>query len=594
MCGITGVYNLNKQSVDIDILDRMTDTLSHRGQDDRGTYADKNLGLGHRRLKIIDLTPQARQPMSNEDGKILLVYNGEIYNYIELREELVSLGHLFKSRSDSEVVIHAYEQWGEECLERFVGMWAFAVWDARTNTLFASRDRLGIKPFYYFFNGSDFIFASETKAILQRPEIKRRADMQAIYEYLYLGYSLGDKTWIEGIRKLKPGHYLILKSGGLQIRQYWQARANPDYLLSEEKASAALNGLINESVRLMLRADVEVGVHLSGGVDSSSITAVASRLSSQKIKTFSGAFEEEGCEFDESRYIKEVVDKYADVNEKINIKPDDFIANVKRIVWHMDEPSAGCGAYPQFFVSKLLHSRGIKVVLGGQGGDELFGGYPHYYSGIFDSLRRLKTSCNYNDAHRKYYRPGDFYLRFLPAYVRRELGRRLSLRRGRLNRTLDRDILKKIDFNGLEDQIGFYKGSLEDMQLWDINNYLPALLQVEDRLGMAFSVETRLPFLNHKMVEYALGVPFYLKLNSFNFKYILRIAMKDELPKSVFDRTDKKGFPTPIKVWLKDKDLRDAVSRENEANLPKIFVNRQPSWERLNIGLWFKTFKVSI
>jgi len=343
----------------------------------------------------------------------------------------------------------------------------------------------------------------------------------------------------------------------------------------------------------MLRADVEVGVHLSGGIDSSSVTAIANRLSRQKIRAFSGVFEE-GKEFDESNYIQQVTDKYTITDEKTLIGPDDFIENVRKIVWHMDEPIAGPGAYSQFFVSKLINSCGVKAVLGGQGGDELFGGYPYYYSGLLNSISQVMRQDAGRSAYREYYRTGDFYFKIVPAYLRRQISTLLSLRKNRLNRTLNKDILKEVNFEELQEKTGFYKGSFEDMESWDINNYLPALLQVEDRLGMAFSVETRLPFLNHRLVELALKMPFYFKINGFYSKYILRRAMKGDLPKSIFERTDKKGFPTPVKIWLKDRKLRSSVSSEVSTDVPKIFNDGEPSWEKLNIGLWLKTFKVNL
>ncbi len=592
MCGICGIINSHNMVVDRDVLNDMVDKLSHRGPDSKGIYTDKEVGLGHTRLKIIDLTKRAGQPMVNEDKTVYLVYNGEIYNYLELKQELIAGGHIFESETDAEIVLHAYEEWGFECLNRFNGMWAFAIWDSRKKTLFAARDRLGIKPFYYFFNGVNFVFASEIKAILEYPQIEKNANPQSIYEYLYLGYTLGDKAWIKEIHKLNPAHYLILSDGKLTIKRYWQAQMNPDYCLEETGASADIYNLICESVRSMLRADVEVSSHLSGGIDSSSISIIADKLSRQKIRTFSGMFEE-GPEFDESRYIKEVVDKYNISNENIFIKPDDFIETVKKIVWHMDEPIAGPGAYPQYFISKLIHSRNVKVVLGGQGGDELFGGYPYYYSGISGSINRLE-SLHSDRRYKKYYTKKDLLLKFFPAHARKNISGFLSLRKRKLNSIFNGDLLKKIDFEAIKKNSGFYKGPFEDMQLWDINNYLPALLQVEDRLSMAFSVETRLPFLDNTLVEYALKLPFYFKINSFNFKYILRMAMKDILPEPVFRRADKKGFPTPVKIWLKEKKMQEAVSSEIRDSVSQIFIDKEISWQKLNIGLWLKAFKVSI
>jgi len=593
MCGIAGIVSFKNRPFAQEALRRMSAVIAHRGPDDSGqVLLDAGLGvsalLAHRRLKIIDLSPYAHQPMCNEDQSIWLIYNGEIYNYEGLKNQLEAAGHKFKSKSDSEVIIHAYEEWGVECLSKFTGMWAFAIWDGRKKLLFAARDRIGIKPFYYFYDGSDFVFASEIKAVLEYPGVKRCLDHQSLYEYLYMGYSLDDRTWIKGVRKLMPAHYIVLEKGNLSARRYWQPRICPDYEIEEKKAEYDLRALLDESVRLMLKADVEVGMHLSGGVDSSSVVAIANSFASQKIRTYSGIFKE-GLEFDESFYINEAVKKYNVANEKILITPDAFIENMKKIVWHMDEPVAGPGAYPQFFISKLINSRNVKVVLAGQGGDELFGGYPHYNSGILDNMRSSQGK-----AYKDYYSSKDLYFKFYLTYLRKHMGRLLSFKAKRLDKILNRDILKNIDTRQLSEKSGFYKGSFDDMAFWDINNYLPALLHVEDRLSMAFSVETRLPLLNHSLVEYALKLPFYFKINSFNFKYILRMAMKNDLPRAIFERPDKKGFPTPVKIWLNDRPLRQDIYKEIDKQLSGVFTDKQISWERLNIGLWLKIFQVSL
>lgn len=596
MCGIAGVFYPDKNDALPGLADSMAATLKHRGPDDSGVYryasGDISLELIHLRLKIIDLSFDAHQPMTNEDGSLWLVYNGEIYNHIDLRQELISLGHSFKSHSDSEVVIHAYEEWGEECLHKFIGMWAFAIWDERKKALFASRDRLGIKPFYYFYNKGVFIFASEIKAILEHPLVKRRADIQAIYEYLYLGYSLDDKTWIKEVFCLNPAHYLILDRGNLSLKRYWEPQIKPDYSLDQEKASLSLRKIFTESVQLMLGADVEVATHLSGGIDSSSIAAVAHRLSGGKIRAFSGVFQE-GPDFDETVYINELTGKYGMLNERVTIKPDNFIENMKRIVWHMDEPVVGPGGYSQYFLSKAINLGGIKVVLGGQGGDELFGGYPYYYSGILSSIRRLTKSREKYD-YRQFYKTKDFWLKLAPAYLRKQASAFLSSRKKRIGRILNKEIISQVDFKELEERCAFYKGTFEDMELWDINNYLPALLQVEDRLSMAFSVETRLPFLNHNLVEFALRIPFYLKVNSLNFKYILRLALKDYLPKPIFERTDKKGFPTPIKIWLRNSGLRADINSQINSAASRLFTDKALTWEKINIGLWLQNFRINL
>lgn len=590
MCAICGIVNLNGEPINAMLLERMTNILSHRGPDSKGSYIDKNIGLGHRRLKIIDLSERAHQPISNEDNSIFITYNGEVYNFIELRQELIQKGHIFKSDSDTEVVLHSYEEWGVDCLSHFIGMWAFIIWDNTRKRLFAARDRVGIKPLYYFYDTNKLVFASEIKAILECNDVPRYADVQSIYEYMLLGYSLGEATWFKNIRKLKPGHYLLLEGRDLVIRKYWQAESKPEYSLDEKKVASDIRRLVENSIQLMLRSDVEIGAHLSGGVDSSCVVAVASRLSPSKLRTFSGIFLE-GKAFNESNFIDEVINNININNDKIIISPDNFIDTMDKIVWHLDEPIAGPGVYPQFFVSQFINQCGIKVILGGQGGDELFCGYPHYYSGILNSIFK-SLAFDKERNYRKYYSDKRFYLKVIWSSMRRYIARLLSLRNKNIIGLFDKDMLNQLNFEKTLQNTGFYKGSLEEMCVWDIENYLPALLQVEDRVGMAFSIETRLPLLDHRLVEYAFKLPFYLKINSNNFKYILRKSMEGIVPESVLERRDKKGFPVPLRIWNRDKKFV-SYCRDIESCCDGILrKSHEFIWERLNIGLWMRKFKI--
>jgi asparagine synthase (glutamine-hydrolysing) len=593
MCGICGMVNLDGKALDVLALGRMTDALSHRGPDDKGTYIDKNVGLGHRRLKIIDLSDQAAQPMVNEDSSVVITYNGEIYNYIELRADLEKKGHIFKSSSDTEVVVHAYEEWGPSCLDRFNGMWAFCIWDKNKGIFFIARDRLGIKPFYYLYHGNVFIFASEVKAILETPQIRRKFNPQAILEYLYLGYTLNDKTWLKDINRLLPGHYLILDSRGLNRYKYWEPNLAVNYSSSEQATKDKLRSLLEDSLRLRLRSDVEIGAHLSGGIDSSSIVSLASRLYKGDICTFSGTFAE-SADYDESFFIRSMLNAYPRMNHRqIIIRPDNFLEVMEKIIWHLDEPVGGPGSYPQFFVSNLIRQANVKVVLGGQGGDELFGGYPYYYSGLIQSYFDLLRSTLDMQSFR--YSRGVISLKAITSGLRRLISRALRVKRRRLSRTLKKEFLKSADFRCIEREAGFYKGSIEEMMCWDLKNYLPALLQIEDRLGMAFSVEARLPFLDHRLVEFALSIPFYFKINRINFKYILRESLKDSLPPAIYARRDKKGFPTPFKLWAQDWGIREKIRVTAQGPAETIFKNdRNISWEKLNVGLWLNLFRAGI
>lgn len=589
MCGIVGWINFNGENIDRHALIRMRDILVHRGPDHGGIFIDGPTGLAHRRLSIIDLSPAAHQPMSNEDETIWIVINGEIYNYLELRKELESKGYMFNSNSDTEVIIHSYEEWGVDCLQKFIGMWAFAIWDSKKLQLFAARDKLGIKPFYYCFDGTSFMFASEIKALLENTQIDRKIVPQSIYEYLYYGYALGDKTWFYNVKKLLPGHYLLVDKHGLKINKYWDVRIDIDYDRTEEETAFKLRELLEDSVRLCLRSDVPVGAHLSGGVDSSSVVAVASRLCENSIHTFSGAFYE-GERYDEREYIKEMVKNYPLNYHEVMVRPDNFLDRMQKIVWHMDEPTAGPGVYPQHFICQLTHDEGIKVILGGQGGDELFGGYPHYLSGIMVNLIR-----SFKDRNSLYLRKAAPTLSIVYRWLRRYTSVVLELRKRRVNKLLSRDFLKEVDYGSyiMDGDEGMQ--SADEMMLWDLKNYLPGLLHVEDRMSMAFSVESRLPLLDHRIVELAFTIPLFFKVNSVNSKYILRETNKDILPYKIYSRRDKKGFPTPFSIWTERKAFRDSLREITNDSCKEIFRDdTSVSWEKLNISLWMKLFGVRI
>jgi asparagine synthase (glutamine-hydrolysing) len=591
MCGIAGIYNLDNRSVERELLRKMSDAMVHRGPDREGMRIDGNIGISHKRLKIIDLSDEADQPMENEDSTILITYNGEIYNYIELRQQLISSGHQFKSRSDSEVVVHAYEQWGVQCLDTFIGMWAFCLWDRQKNIFFVARDRLGIKPLYYLYNKNIFIFASEIKSILQILNFKRKMNYQAVYEYLYLGYTLDDNTWFAGIKKLLPGYYLILDKGCLTLQKYWDTDTEIDYSLSQEKAKDRIQYLLEDAVRLRLRSDVEIGAHLSGGIDSSSVVGLVSKNSRHNIHTFSGAFDESET-YDERIFIHEMLKAYPLINHhEIVIRADNFLKVMQKIIWHLDEPTAGPGVYPQYFVSQLIHNSNIKVVLGGQGGDELFGGYPYYYSGVIQSFIELLMN---NNRYFFSYVPSNISLRPLIQYLRRCASQYMQLRKKRLHNLLRKKFLEKIDFAKIQQKSKFYSGSVDIMMRWDLNYYLPALLQVEDRMSMAFSVETRLPLLDHRLVKFVLAAPFYFKVHRSNSKYIFREAVKHLLPPLIYKRQDKMGFPTPFKLWILNDEFRSIITKEISDVITEIFEDKKGAdWEKLNIGLWIRTFGIA-
>ncbi|HIH44343.1 MAG TPA: asparagine synthase (glutamine-hydrolyzing) [Candidatus Methanoperedenaceae archaeon] len=624
MCGITGILNFDGSTVDSTLLESMAALIRHRGPDDEGYYFDDNVGLGHRRLSIIDLQT-GHQPMSNEDETIWIVFNGEIYNYLELRKELLP-GHKFRTQSDTEVLIHLYEEYGERCLDKLNGMFAFAIWDTRKRRIFAARDRLGIKPFYYFSDGSHFIFSSEIKAILKHPAVRREPDHEAIIDYLTFQFCLGDKTLFNGIKKLLPGYYLILDAAShdVSLHKYWDIQYSIDTYHTEDYFSDKLLMLIEDAIRLQLRSDVPLGAYLSGGLDSSTVTCIASMLSSNRIKTFTGGFNE-GRDYDETEYAK-LVSKFANTEYfEIFPEPSDFMKYISQLIYHMDEPVAGPGLFPQYLVSKLA-SENVKVALGGQGGDEVFGGYARYLVAYLEQcikgtifqtqdegkhvvtlesiIQNLVVLQNYRQLLQYFWSDGLFepmdnrYFKL----VDRSSGydeiytddfKRLT------GSYSPFESFKKI-FNNPDTLSYFNK-----MTYFDMKTLLPALLQVEDRVSMAVSLESRVPLLDHRIVELIASIPPTMKFKGGELRYIYRKSVKNIIPREILERKDKMGFPVPLQEWFKG-DLKDYVRDillSEQAKKRGIFrmekVERlieqekkfgRQVWGMLCLELWFREF----
>ncbi|MBF6612330.1 MAG: asparagine synthase (glutamine-hydrolyzing) [Chloroflexi bacterium] len=550
---------------DRDVLERMARRIAHRGPDGERFYVEGGLGLAHRRLRIIDLSDAAMQPMCNEDHTLWLILNGEIYNYIEMRPQLEAKGHRFVSRSDTEVLLHAYEEWGPQCLQRLNGMFAFALWDATRQSLFIARDRLGVKPLYYSWNGHTLAFASEIKAILAHPEISPEPYLPAIAEYMEAMYTTGEHTWFRGVKRLLPGHSLTLDHRGLQINSWWDLPSTEDPLgeRSERYYVSKTRHLLEDSVRLRLRSDVPLGAHLSGGVDSSAVVALLSKQLAplgEQVRTFSGAFAE-GRAYDERRYVRAVVNRYHTNQHEIVPTADDLPRLMDRITWQMDEPVAGPGILLQWAVCELTRQSGVTVINGGQGGDEAWGGYFGYIPPYLKTLiRQARRHPSLVSALGK-----DLLLLLTRRPTRASLLKALS--QGRSGRLKPQAAL-----GGWAGESFFAPGSSWDTDeeialleqassssrtplgaatYWDLKWYLPALLQVEDRTSMAFSLESRAPLLDYRLIEHAASVPSALKLRNLEMKHILRRAVKDLLPPVVYNRTDKMGMPTPITIWFR-------------------------------------------
>jgi asparagine synthase (glutamine-hydrolysing) len=550
MCGIAGQYCFRGGAPDATLLSAMGERLAHRGPDGEGTRICGSTGLVHRRLAIIDLSDEGLQPMTSEDGTLWLVFNGEIYNYIELREELIARGHHFHSRSDTEVILHAYEEWGDECLARFNGMWAFALWDEKQQRFFCARDRLGIKPFYYTEAGGSFLFASEIKALLAHPGVGKRPDDRTLETYLAWGVQdHTGRTMFEGVFQLEPAHAMVVTGDGPAAPfRYWDVTVNPAIRSDprEEKESAArVLALLRDATRIHLRSDVAVGTCLSGGIDSSTLTVLINDLVRDEApasvgarqKTFSAVFTDK--RFDESRYIDECVAATGVDGHRVEPTPAQLWDDIDRLVWIQDEPFGSLSIYAQYCVMRLA-SRQVKVVLDGQGADELLAGYLGYQGSYISSLVR---SFHWWTALAEIAGSLRHHGSFLTSSLRQLKHRR---RRRHLLRGDPNPVLR-------------YSGSLDRVLYRELTaTNLPALLHYEDRNAMAFSIESRVPFLDYRFVEYVASLPLGQKIRGGVTKYVLRKAIRGIVPESIRCRMDKMGFVTPEEVWMRE-DLRPFV-----------------------------------
>ena len=573
MCGIVGFVSSRPDNSPASLLARMAATIAHRGPDDSGEYHDRWAHLKHLRLSIVDLAT-GHQPMTNETGALWTIYNGEIFNHASVREELQAAGHRYRSTSDTESILHAYEEFGPACVQRFRGMFAFAVWDKDGQTLFCARDRMGIKPFYYFWNGRLFAFASEIKALLEHPEISASFEESLLGEYLAFGYASGEQTMFSGIRKLMPGHWLKLEMCGdqprLSIERYWDV-PEPAAIESRDDQPwiAELRRRLEETVRMRLMSDVPLGMFLSGGIDSSLIAALMRGMVTDKIKTFSVGYPEGA--YSELNYARQVAETIGTDHHEVLVPQEDFFAALPRLIWHEDEPIAGPASVSLYFVSRLASQR-VKVVLTGEGSDELFAGYARYAHHLS------------NDRHMSVWRHAPGFLRdgvrrmlatsgLLSAGMRRKLnhtvlGRRDSVASllldnfyGPFSEDQRTRLLRQPPEVAYANYMRYWnarpQGSLLSRMLYaDQKTYLVELLMKQDQMSMACSIESRVPFLDHKLVEFAASVPDRLKLRGGTSKYILKKAAEGLLPHEIIYRP-KMGFPTPLRDWL----LRPSAQR---------------------------------
>jgi asparagine synthase (glutamine-hydrolysing) len=623
MCGIAIVVSLNGAPAPglrrrLEVMNRLQ---RHRGPDGEGiwAHAGEQVGFGHRRLSIIDLSPAAAQPMHDGAGN-WITYNGEIYNYLELRRELGE--DRFRTTSDTEVILQAYRRWGAECVQHLRGMFAFAIWDEARRQLFCARDRFGIKPFYYATADGLLYAASEIKALLPfLPGIE--TDREGLKDYLTFQFCLAGKTLFKGVSELLPGHALTVAGGQAALRRYWEVYYRVDFDQRQEFAERELRSRLEDSVRVHLRSDVPVGAYLSGGLDSSAVATIGRRHAAGEFHAFTGRFPI-GPEYDESHYARAVAAAENFRLFELDIAARDFIENIRRVIYHLDFPVAGPGSFPQFMVSQLA-SRHRKVVLGGQGGDEIFGGYTRYLIAYFEQcikaaidgtmrngnfvvtyesiIPNLTALRNYKPLLQEFWREGlfaDMDHRYF----------RLVNRANELGREVYWDRLG--DYSPFETFRGIFHGNnvqkesyFDLMTHFDFKTLLPALLQVEDRVSMAHGLESRVPLLDHPLVEFAATIPANIKFKDGTLKHVFREVVRPYLPAVILDRRDKMGFPTPLTEWLRGEArdfVRDVFGSQAARNRELINnrvvlenLEREPRfgrkvWGLLCLELWQQEF----
>jgi asparagine synthase (glutamine-hydrolysing) len=621
MCGIAGKYYFDEtRKVDSRTLQRMTDIMSHRGPDDRGFYYGSGIGLGHRRLSIMDLSPAGHQPMCNENGTVWVAFNGEIYNYKELRAKLEAKGHLFRSATDTEVIVHAYEEYAMDCIKDFNGMFAFAIWDEDKRRLFVARDHFGIKPLYYYACPRFVGFASEIKALLQDEEIHKGVDEQALSNFLSLHYVPAPRTMFAGIRKLPPGHFLVAERGTVCEHKYWELQKQEVMLPHEDEVAENLYSQLKSSVAQRLQSDVPVGTLLSGGVDSSAMLGLMTEISGPGVPAFSVGYSSDGRDgFSEFHYSRIAAKYFGSDYHEVVVTPEMFLDFLPRAVWHQDEPIGEPASIPLFYVCKFAKEHGVTVLLSGEGSDELFAGYNRYLgetlaryyrlvpSPLHKSLDMLLSALPQRAGLRKGHRSmliRDFWKRYQSWHTvfSKDSKQQLLGSNGHLTDSF-------VDSFARYDSWSLPSNDLDKVLWLDLKVWLPDdLLMKKDRMGMATSVEARVPFLDHRFAEMAFSLPSTLKVRRLIGKYVFKKSMRKLLPDEIIYRK-KAGFPTPIGRWMA-QELRGPITailcesgqkdhgyfdRGIISRLLKEHVSGRANHERLlfpilNFDLWYREF----
>lgn len=621
MCGILTLLQKDGRPIDAEQTGRMRDTMAHRGPDDVGLWVEGPVALAHRRLAIVDLSEAGHNPMSNEDGSVWITFNGEIYNYVELAADLARRGHVFRSHTDTECIVHLYEEHGVRCLDYLVGMFGFAIWDRRKQQLFIARDRIGIKPLYYHESRERLSCASEIKVLLEDPAVPRRVDHQALADYLFAGQFLGGKTPFQGIRELPPAHYLLVTPERTTLARYWDLEFRYDQARSWDDTVGEVRALLDDAVRIHCRSDAPVGCHLSGGLDSSTVTSFAARYRAG-IPAFSIKFDSTGAQYDETRYAKAVCAASGARYVEHTPGAEDFWQLLASLVWHMDTPLFGSGAFSYYTVSRLAAQQ-VKVTLTGHGGDEVFAGYPAQFMAAFGTTamfqnlvapgapvspmtrlarmireRGLKGVWNSVAARMRSAAGGPESLEDL--WIRLHCGHLPTADR------YDPGFVRGLGgYSPLDDYLAPLRSArttetLDRCLYHDLVSYLPSLLHQEDRVSMSVSIESRVPLLDHRLVELLATVPPALKTKNREPKVLLRAAGRGTVTDQVLDRRDKVPFSVPIQPWFEGplwpliRDLLESPTARGREIFQHPAGGIRPDtpdlWTRLNVEVWHRIF----
>lgn len=578
MCGFIGFFD-TRENKEV-IVERMMDRVVHRGPDMGGKYIDAHCGLGFRRLSILDLSEAGAQPLYSEDGNKILVFNGEIYNYTEIREDLMAKGYKFKSNTDSEVLIHGYDEYGEALVNKLRGMFAFCIWDKVEQKVFAARDNFGIKPFYFYeyeYNGQKaLMIASEIKAFLDHPSFEKEVNKKALKPYLTFQYSAQpDETFFKGVKRLKPGHYFTYQNGEMNIQKYWEVNFNDQHKTLEENI-ADIRAVIDDSVKMHKQSDVPVGSFLSGGVDSSYITEQL-----MPDKTFSIGFAEDT--FDETTHAEDLSNILNIENIKRTIDADDCLGMLPTIQYHMDEPQSNPSTMPLYFLSKLVKDNDVTVVLSGEGADEIFGGYEWY--GLDEGQKKLKKLPSFIlkpaaslAKHLPNFRGKTTLLRAGRPVEETFIGQALVFEEDEAKDILNSDYQQSRSVKDITDKVYSLVQGKDDVtkkQFLDIKLFMAGdILQKADKMSMAHSLELRVPFLDKEVMKVGEQIGSEQKITNGTTKYVLRKAAEKSLPEEWFKRK-KKGFPVPIKLWFQEEKYYQFVKEYFQADYVDQFFDRE-------------------